>query len=118
MSKINNPVEYSIQDFVQNTYTQANRNLIFWDACALLEIFRFPYREGNLNNYRILNRINGLIQNDTIYSAASSLTITEWNDNEEKVKSDVQNSLEKTSNYHNICLEVANEIFTTSHVSE
>lgn len=118
MSKINNPVEYSIQDFVNNIYTPDNRNLIFWDTCALLEIFRFPYRDGDLNTYKILNRINGLIQNNIIYSVASSLTITEWNDNEDEVKNDTQISLEKTGNYHNICLEVTNEIFTTTYLSE
>lgn len=118
MSRINNPTEYSIEYFIQNIYTPNNKNLIFWDTCALLEIYRFPYRDGNLNTYKILNRINGLIQNDTIYSIASSLSITEWNDNEDRVKLDVQNSLEKTGKYHSTCLEISNEIFATSHISE
>ncbi len=118
MSKINNPVEYSITDFVQNVYSANRRPILFWDTCSLLEVFRFPYRGGNLVSYQTLNRINGLIQNNNIYSLASSLTSTEWNDNEDKVKNDMQDSLTKTGTYHDTCIQIINEIFTTTHSSE
>lgn len=118
MSKINNPVEYSITDFVQNVYSTNRRPVLFWDTCSLLEVLRFPYRGGNLVSYQTLNRINGLIQNDNIYSLASSLTITEWNDHEDNVKGDTQESLIKTGNYHDTCIQIINEIFTTTHSSE
>lgn len=118
MSRINNPVLTSIHDFVATIYTAGARNIFFWDTCSLLEILRFPYRGGDVNGYRILNRINGLIQADTIYSIASSLTVTEWNDNENDVKDSMRDSLTKTDHYHSTCLGVANEIFGTGHMSE
>jgi hypothetical protein len=118
MSKINNPIEYSITDFVQNIYSNIRQPILFWDTCSLLEVFRFPYRGGNIVSYQTLNRLNGLIQNNNIYSLASSLTITEWNDNEDKVKSEVQDSLTKTGAYHDTCIQIINEIFTTTYSSE
>ena len=118
MSRINNLVGTSILDFIANVYAPDKKNIFFWDTCSLLEILRFPYRGGNLNAYRILNRINGLIQTNTIYSIASILTVREWNDNENEVKDFMQKSLAKTDYYHNTCIEVANEIFGSAHVSE
>lgn len=118
MSVINNPTESSILDFINNTYAHAQKDIIFWDTCALLEILRFPYRGGDVNTYRILNKINGLIQSDDIYSLASSLTITEWNDHQQIISDETQNSLVKTGNYHRNCLDIINEIFTQGYASE
>lgn len=117
MSKISNPTENSIQQFIEDIYLASNKTIFFWDTCSLLEIYRFPYRNGSIDSYRVLNKINQLIQSNEIYSIASSLTITEWNDNEDTVKLDAQNSLQKTDLYHGICLEISNEIFSTTHTS-
>ena len=118
MSIISNPIEYSISDFVQDTYRPNPRNIIFWDTCALLEIFRFPYRNGDLSTYKTLNRLNDLIQANSIYSLASSLTISEWNNHENSIKAIVQSSLEETGNYHSICLQISNEISGSALISE
>lgn len=118
MSSINSFVELTIQDFLTNVYSASPNRLIFWDSSALLEIIRFPYRGGDIHSYRALNRINGLIQANNIYSIASSITITEWNDHEDNIKSEVQSSLEKTHNYHSNCIQIANEIYGTSLPSE
>lgn len=118
MSKIVNPTTYSISHFVQNVYNKQKRNLLFWDTCALLDIIRFLYRNGDVNTYRAINSINSNIQSDTIYSVASSLTIKEWNDNESKVISEIDNSLNKTSNYHKNSIDVINEINSTTYIAE
>lgn len=117
MSNINNPSEFSITNFVRVVYSNDRRPILFWDTCSLLEVLRFPYRGGNLVSYQNLNTINSLIQNNNIYSVASSLTITEWNDNEGKVKTDMEDSLIKTSNYHDTCIQIINEIFASTHSS-
>jgi hypothetical protein len=118
MSVINNPIVRPIQDFVANEYSLSPKPVLFWDTSSVLEILRFPYRKGDLNSYRALNRINGLIQADTIYSVASSLTITEWNDHQENIKLETQESLEKTQHYHNTCIQIINEIFGSAYIVE
>ncbi len=119
MSKINNPVETSIAQFIANEYNASAKNVIFWDTCTLLDVFRFPYRNGGtLNTFRLLNRINGLIQNDTVYSIASSLTIREYNDHEDEAKAFLSGSLAATDNYHTTCIGIANDIAGAAFVSE
>lgn len=118
MSKILSPTEFLIQDFISNVYNSDKKNILFWDSCALLEILRFPYRGWDANTYDILNKLNGLIHRSDIYSLASSLTITEWNDNEEEIRNTTQTSLEETHNYHSTCIDVLNKIHSTSYASE
>lgn len=117
MSAISQKTILKIDDFIA-IYESDKKNIIFWDTCSLLEIIRFLYRNGNVDDYKILNEINALIQSDSIYSIASELTIKEWNDNEEQVVNFVKDSLIKTGNFHLNSLNVINEINTTTYRSE
>lgn len=119
MSKVVNPIVYTISNFVTNIYNLQKKNVLFWDTCALLEIIRFIYRNtGDVNTYRAINTINGYIQSDSIYSIASSITIKEWNDNEGIVTTAFSDSLVKTTGYHKNSIDVINEINSTSFASE
>lgn len=119
MSKIVNPIICSINHFVTNIYNSQKKNILFWDTCALLEIIRFIYRSGGgVNTYRTINAINGYIQSESIYSIASSITIKEWDDNENVVTTSFGNSLVRTAGYHKNSIDVINEINSTSLISE
>lgn len=118
MSEIKGQTILSIDDFVANIYDSNKQSVLFWDTCSLLEIIRFIYRNGDVNSYRILNKINGLIQSNTLHSVASELTITEWNNHQEQVKNDFEKSLIKTGEYHKNCIETINEINTFELNSE
>lgn len=118
MSKINGRPIVTIEDFVTTIYNNNKKNIIFWDTCALLEILRFIYKDGDINSYNALNTINALIQSDTIYSIASALTINEWNDNENFVVDEITKSLKLTSKFHKTSIEVINKINTSAYISE
>jgi hypothetical protein len=117
MSIISGKPILQINDFV-SLYNSSKKQILFWDTCSLLEIIRFIYKNGTVNDYNILNKINGLIQSDLLYSIASGLTIKEWNDHEQDVKDFVTDSLSKTGVYHLNSIQVINEINTTSYLSE
>ncbi|KAF2079981.1 PIN domain-containing protein [Flavobacterium sharifuzzamanii] len=117
MSKISGKSALSVDDFVA-IYNANKKNILFWDTCSLLEIIRFLYRNGNVNDYKILNEINALIQSDSFYSIASALTIKEWNDNEELVINSVKDSLIQTTDFHFNTINVINEINATIYESE
>jgi hypothetical protein len=114
MSKINLPT-IGIDDFVQNHFLASPKNILVWDTCSLLDIMRLPYRNGDLTALQSLIEIKNLIDSNTIFSLCSSLTMTEWNDNEDNVKQGTQKSLELTSIYHKNCVEIINNIFTTPY---
>ncbi|MBO6573164.1 MAG: DUF4935 domain-containing protein [Balneola sp.] len=110
MSEIRGKDAISIDDFVSTVYSENKRPFLFWDTCSLLEIIRFLYRKGNVETYRILNTINGLIQSDELISVASSLTIVEWNNHQNDVINEIKTSLLKTGEYHKNCIETINQI--------
>lgn len=117
MSNINHPHITSIEDFVDNIFLPNPKNILIWDTCSLLEILRFPYRGGNLNTFKLINKLNALITSDTIYSVCSELTITEWNDHQESVRLETEKSLTKTSEYHENSISIINDILGSGHVS-
>lgn len=114
MSKINPPT-IGIDDFVQNHFNQNQRNVLFWDTCALLDILRFPYRNYDINAFQNLVQIKGLIDNNTVYSVCSALTVAEWNEHEARICQETQSDLLATSNYHLNSINIINSIFTTTH---
>ncbi|MEY8847356.1 PIN domain-containing protein [Psychroserpens sp. XS_ASV72] len=118
MSEINGAISISINHFVTNVYVPNKKPILFWDTCSLLEIIRFLYRKGDVNSYRILNKINGLIQSDDLHSIASFLTVQEWNDHQQDVINEIENSLIKTGTYHKNTIDTINEINTTTYQSE
>lgn len=118
MSEIRNRTSISINDFISDIYQPNKKPVIFWDTCSLLEIIRFLYRKGDVNSYKTLNKINGLIQSNLLHSIASSLTIIEWNNHQKDVLENIESSLEKTEYYHRNCIETINEINTTTYLSE
>lgn len=118
MSEINGRAVISIDDFVSTIYNTNKQPIIFWDTCSLLEIIRFLYRKGNAESYIILNKINGLIQSDSLHSVASRLTIIEWNNHQSDVIEEMKKSLALTGKYHNNCIETINEINTSTYISE
>lgn len=117
MSVISGKSALKIDDFV-TIYESNKKNILFWDTCSLLEIIRFLYKNGDEDDYKILNEINTLIQSDSLYSVASALTIREWNDHETEVINFVKDSLIRTSVLHSNSLKVINEINTTTYTSE
>jgi len=110
-----NPPTIGISDFVQNHFNLNPRNILLWDTCSLLDILRLPYRNGNINTFQNLIRIKELIDNNTIYSVCSSLTIAEWNEHEPKVKQETESNLLLTSDFHKNSVDIINSIFTTTH---
>lgn len=114
MSKIN-PTAKTIADFVQNQYSASPKNIIIWDTCALLDIMRLPYRDGDIATFQSLIEIKKIIDNNSVFSLCSILTASEWNDNEGTVKTKTQKDLDLTSVYHKNCVDIINSIFTTSH---
>ena len=116
MSNINPPT-IGINDFVQNHFNPNPKNIILWDTCSLLDILRLPYRNGDINAFQNLIQIKALIDNNTIHSICSSLTIAEWNEHEVKVKQETQDSLLLTSNFHKNSVDIINSIFTSTHTT-
>lgn len=114
MSKIN-PPSTSFNDFVQNHFDVSPKNIIIWDTCALLDIIRLPYRSGDIATFQSLIEIKKLIDDNSVYSLCSILTMTEWNDNEDVVKDKTQKDLDLTSIYHKNGVDIINHIFTTTH---
>lgn len=116
MSNIN-PSTIGINDFVQNHFNPNPKNIILWDTCSLLDILRLPYRNGDISAFQNLIQIKALIDNNTIHSLCSSLTIAEWNEHEVKVKQETQDSLLLTSNFHKNSVDIINSIFTSTHTT-
>ncbi|OJV54215.1 MAG: hypothetical protein BGO31_12745 [Bacteroidetes bacterium 43-16] len=118
MSKVDNPHIVSILNFVQTIYQPVPKALLFWDTCALLDILRLPYRNGSVESFRILNKIRVLIQSDELFSVASSLTIKEFNEHEGTIIAETQKSLELTDQYHSTCIDIANDVYGATYISE
>lgn len=114
MSKVN-PVPIDIIDFVQNQFQANPKNTIFWDTCSLLDILRFPYREGNVDSFKKIIEILNLINNNELYSLCSSLTIVEWNEHEESIRIETDKSLELTSTFNENSIDIINHIFSTTY---
>ena len=114
MSKINTDTvtKKSVEDFVNKVFATTPKPIIFWDTCAFLNNIRFIYRDCG-DAAATINAINSLcakISNGDIYSLASNIEINEWNDNIDKVLSDFQTSLERTTKYHSDATIVINAI--------
>lgn len=118
MSKVN-PAQttIAIENFIGTIFSHDPKNILIWDTCSLLDILRLPYRNGDINTFKILNEINELVQQGEIYSICSALTINEWDEHQEVIKNDTQVSLEKTSIYHRNCIDITNEIYTSVYES-
>lgn len=116
MSNIN-PLTISINDFFQNHFIPNPKNIILWDTCSLLDLLRLPYRNGDINSFHNIIQIKALIDNNSIYSICSSLTIAEWNEHEAKVKIATQDSLLTTSILHKNSIDIINDIFTSAHMT-
>jgi hypothetical protein len=108
----------SSADFVQNIFSAEPKPIFFWDTCSLLEIIRLVYRGGNLNSLKSIIEIKGLIDSGAIYSICSELTIKEWNDNFDHIKSETQKSLNLTSIFHKDGIDMINHIFSTTYSSD
>jgi hypothetical protein len=114
MSKINFPT-ISINDFVQNHLSQNFIGILFWDTCSLLDIIRLPYRNGDINSLSSIIELKNMIDNGTILSVCSSLTITEWNEHEDKSIQETNKNLGLTSTFHKNSVDMINRVFSTTY---
>lgn len=94
----------------------ANKPVIFWDTCGLLDILRLPLRGYDYNILSKLVEIKNKIDSNDFISVASEISITEWNDHAENtikiLKTDIKN---KSKNYNGI-LEFINQTGITSPI--
>lgn len=110
----------SINNFVNTIYLPAQKPILFWDTCALLEIIRFLYRDvepNMLEAFRNLKHIHSKIINGEIYSVSANVTLNEWDDNIGKICNEISESLQRTTNYHKNAIDIINEIKSTTQIS-
>lgn len=99
MTKISDPTLFNINQ-VTSIVNESRKKIIFWDTCALLDIIRFP-RDNELVTFIDLIKIHNEIMNDKVYSIASEITITEFNDHVIATINETKDLIKKASQQYN-----------------
>jgi len=113
-----NKIPISATDFVQNVFSVNPKPIFFWDTCALLDIIRLVYRNGDINTLKSIIEIKKLIDTNQIYSVCSQLTIIEWNEHFAKIMAETHESLNLTSDFHKNSVDMINHIFSSNYCSD
>lgn len=113
MTQISAPSIVLIDHFCAGVIA-SRRKIIFWDTCSLLDIIRFP-RDYHHTSLASLTRIHKEIMNDTVYSAASEITITEFNEHESNTITEVREIIRKNSLQYNSVIQISNN-FTSANL--
>ncbi len=95
--------------------SKADKPIVFWDTCSLLDIFRFAYRDSlNPNELKSYLLLLDKIEKGEIISISSELVLHEYNSNIGIVKNEYSSSINKTNSLIAKHFELINLFRTTT----
>lgn len=115
MKNIENPQVYNKVDFCKY-FNRQNKPVIFWDTCSLLDIVRLPVREDRAELLTKIIETKNKIVDAKLLSVASTVTITEWNQNIGRVEEEFEKYVKTLNTNYNNFIKFVNEFALTKKI--